>query len=291
MRKIYLFYFSVFYLSACKKFDKPEQIPSYIYIDKIDLSVTATQGTASHGIIDAWVYVNDQPVGVFNLPATIPILAEGNQKITISPGIKDDGLTESRKKYTMLQDFITYDVNLKPGEIVTLSGTTQPVVTYYPSSEIEIWYENFDNATIEFNAASNSDAGVTFVDDSTTAFEGQGMGKIELGAGLSYARVITATQFDLPKGGKPVYVELNYNTNNSMAIGIQAIDGVETDDIDNTVLNSTDGVWKKIYVNLTEIVSQQPNADAFKFIMTVSKESSVSTVENYFDNFKVVYDK
>ncbi len=291
MRKFYHYYFILFFLFSCSKWDKPEQIPAYIYIDKIDLSVTPTQGTASHGIIDAWVYVNDQPVGVFDLPCTVPVLAEGSPKITIAPGIKNDGLTESRAKYSLLQNFTTTSLTLIPGKIVNMDGVNQPVVTYYPSTDIEIWNENFDNASIDFVSDPNSEAGVTFIGDSTIAFEGQGMGEIELVSGLTYARVITSQSFNLPKFGKTVYVEMNYNTNNTMAVGIQAITGVDFTNLDNTVIKASGGEWKKIYVKLTDLVSQQVNATSFKFIITITKDSDVTTVQNYIDNFKVVYDK
>lgn len=291
MKKFYLLYFSVLYLSACKKFDKPEQIPSYIYIEKIDLSVTSTQGTASHAIIDAWVYVDQQPVGVFNLPCTVPILAEGYHEISIYPGIKNDGLVESRSKYTLMQEYVNTGIKLVPGQTVNMSGANQPVVTYDPATDIDIWEENFDDAAINFNADPNSDIGITFVNDTNTAFEGTGMGKVDMPAGYNFCRVITSQSFILPGGGRSVYVELNYNTNNTMAIGIQTIQGVELQSIDNTVLNATGGVWKKVYVNLTEITSTHVNADAFKFIITVNKDDSGTTVVNYIDNFKVVYDK
>lgn len=291
MRKLYPLFFSIFILQACKKWDKPEQVPAYIHIDHLDLSVTSTQGTASHAFIDAWVYVNDQPVGVFNLPATIPMLASGNQKISIYPGIKEDGLTEHRGKYTVCQEYVTTAVNLVPGEIVDMSGANQPVITYYPSTKIDIWNENFEDPAVDFTTDPNSEAGIVYVDDTVNAFEGHGMGKIELGSGFTYARVLTAQTFNLPKLGKSVYVELNYNTNNTMAIGLQAIDGTELSSKDYVVLNATNGEWKKVYVKFGELVSSYPNADVFKFIITVDKDNGVDAVVNYVDNFKVVYVK
>jgi hypothetical protein len=291
VKKFYLLYFSLFYLSACKKWDKPEPTPSYIYIERIDLSVNSTEGTASHAIIDAWVYVDDQPIGVFNLPCTVPILEEGYHKISIFPGIKNDGLVESRAKYILMTEYENSTINLIPGQVVNMTGANQPVVTYDSPADIDIWEENFDDAAINFNSDPNSDVGITFVNDSTTAFEGQGMGKIDMPSGYNFCRVITSQSFVLPRGGKVVYVELNYKTNNSMAIGIQSIQGSELINTDNTVLNATDGVWKKVYVNLTEITSNQVNADSFKFIITVQKDDSATDVLNYIDNFKVVYDK
>lgn len=294
MRKIYPLWSLltlIFFQAGCKKFDKPEKAAAYIYIPNIHLQVGPTQGTAANGIIDAWVYVNDQPVGVYELPCLVPMLTEGKQKITIYAGIKDNGIGEERNKYTFYQPYITYDVDLVPGQIDTMKGTVAPVVTYYPASDIDIWYENFDDASIGFVAETNSDAGVTYIGDSTTAFEGNGMGKIELTSSMDFARVHTSQTFTLPKNGKPVYVEINYNTNNSMAIGVQTIIGTDVTNYDNTVIVPTSGVWKKMYVNLTDVVSEQGSATQFKFIITMSKDDGITTAENYIDNFKVVYAK
>jgi hypothetical protein len=290
VKKIYPIAFCTLFFNGCKKWDKPEQVPSYIHIDHMQLSVSPTEGTASNGFIDAWVYVNDQPIGVFNLPATVPILASGDQTITLYGGIKEDGLTLHRVKYPLIQPFIK-SVHLEPGKIHDMEGADQPVVTYFPSTKIGIWYENFDDAAINFIADPNSDAGVTFVNDSVNSFEGTGMGLIELPSGATFARVITSQSFILPQQGHPVYVELNYKTNNSMGIGMQAITGTTPTNVTNTVLNSTNGQWKKIYVKLTDLVSSAAGADSFKFIITISKESGVDVVDNYIDNFKVVYDK
>lgn len=280
-----LFVFSV----GCKKFNKPEKATSYIYIPSIRLQVSSIEGTASNAIKDAWVYVNEQPVGVLELPCLVPVLAEGKQKIAVYAGIMDDGINERRNKYLFYQPFVTYDVNLTPGKVDTLKGALEPVVTYYPSTEIEIWNENFDDASINFVAETNSDAGITYVNDIN--FEGAGVGKIELSPSMSFARVRTSQTFNLPKGGNPVYVEINYNTNNTMAIGIQAKIGTDNVNIDNTVIRASGGVWKKMYVNLTDVVSQQGNSTEFKFIITMTKDNGVSTAINYIDNFKVVYAK
>lgn len=286
-----LFGLSFVLFFSCGKLDKPEQIPSYIYIDKFELTTTSTQGTARHDIVDAWVYVNDQAVAVVELPSLVPILSEGNQKITIAPGIKNDGISQSRTKYPFYEEYITYDINLERGKVDSLVGANSPSTVYKPSTDIDIWNENFDDATINFVAATNSDAGISFVSNPSLVYEGTGCGMIELTSVMNFAEIITSQTFDLPMNGKAVYVEIHYNTNNSMAVGIQAIYGTEIKDIANTVLRKTDGEWKKMYVNLTDLVSQQNPTSQFKFTVQISKEDGVTTVQNYIDNFKVVYDK
>lgn len=74
-------------------------MPSYLYIEKIGLNTQYEQGTASHKITDAWVYVDETLIGAFELPATIPILTEGLKKITIRPGIKLNGISNTRAIY------------------------------------------------------------------------------------------------------------------------------------------------------------------------------------------------
>src|SRR5687767_2026929 len=74
--------------------DKEEPVPSYIHIDSISLnSIYSTQGTSDHKITDAWVFVNEQYVGVYELPATFPVLYEGTQNIRIKAGIKKNGIS------------------------------------------------------------------------------------------------------------------------------------------------------------------------------------------------------
>ena len=82
MQKILLFIFStVFILSGCKQDDIT---PSWLQIDYIGLTTNVvTEGENSHGITDAWVYMDGVALGVFELPARIPVLAEGTHEFQI----------------------------------------------------------------------------------------------------------------------------------------------------------------------------------------------------------------
>ena len=57
---------------SCEWIDEPEQIPAYIRIENINVSTTtAEQGSNSHNILDAWIFVDNQLIGAFdcrNLP-------------------------------------------------------------------------------------------------------------------------------------------------------------------------------------------------------------------------------
>ena len=50
-------------------------------------------------ITDAWVTMDGINLGVFELPAQIPILDEGEHNFRISPGIKENGMSATRMIY------------------------------------------------------------------------------------------------------------------------------------------------------------------------------------------------
>src|SRR3989337_3990814 len=80
--------------------NKEEPIPSYIHIDAINLSTNYTiEGSSSNKILNAWIYIDDQSVGAFELPCTVPVLAVGSHEIKIQAGIKENGIDATRIYY------------------------------------------------------------------------------------------------------------------------------------------------------------------------------------------------
>ena len=68
-------------VASCKKFEGSQTIPSLIHIDSISVSGDYfVYGATTHKITDAWVYVDDQLVGVYELPTTFPVLKKGIHK-------------------------------------------------------------------------------------------------------------------------------------------------------------------------------------------------------------------
>ena len=62
---------ALLFLCSCQVFDRPEKIPSFIHIDHFDFSIThSSQGSSSNKITDAWVYMDGNLEGVYELPST-----------------------------------------------------------------------------------------------------------------------------------------------------------------------------------------------------------------------------
>ena len=124
--------------TRCTKVNNEQSIPSYIEVEQFVLSTNSAEGTNSHNIVDAWIFVDDQLMGVFELPARVPTLRTGVQNIKIFPGIKNNGQSDNRVRYP----FYTYydsSIDLVPDSTVIIN----PEIGYI--SDIDIWEENFAN--------------------------------------------------------------------------------------------------------------------------------------------------
>lgn len=66
----------VFVLS-CRK----SAVPGFIYVPGFDFEVMTSQGTSSNNFTEVWMYKDEQPLGVFALPALIPVIHDGKAEI------------------------------------------------------------------------------------------------------------------------------------------------------------------------------------------------------------------
>src|SRR4029077_2406168 len=130
-------------LASCNSLNPPEIIPAYMHISSIHLDTLGGQGTNSNYITDAWVYVDNNPVGVFQMPCTFPIVASnGTHKLTVFAGIMQYGIAGDRAKYPF---YAAYQAN------VTLTGdqvlTVKPNVWYTSWTKFH-WMEDFEGGSI-----------------------------------------------------------------------------------------------------------------------------------------------
>ncbi|MCD6346268.1 MAG: hypothetical protein J7L96_02485, partial [Bacteroidales bacterium] len=104
-------------MGSCEIINPPEQIPSYIRIDTFNVLVNDfDQGSASHMITDIWINIGGKIIGTYVMPFTIPTLETGLQTVIISPGIKVNGISASRRKYPFYKP-VKLDIELHEGEI------------------------------------------------------------------------------------------------------------------------------------------------------------------------------
>jgi hypothetical protein len=279
----FLFIISLSLLESCEKFSGDQTVPSYISLDSITLHTDyVVEGSASHAITDGWVYVDGELIGAFQLPVRFPVLKEGVHTVSIKPGIKKNGIAETREAYPF---FNSLDKKLR----LTPDSTTRLGLqsTTYMSNTKFLWKEDFDGIAISLDTTKRSSVGIkTTTTGSGQTFEGLHSGIITMDSSLNYFECVTHDDFVIPAA--PVYLEMNYNINNELTIGM--IITVSASLVETTVMNlfPTNGKWKKIYIDLTTTLNAYSNSSRFQMEFFSTKSSAVSPAVLLLDNMKLV---
>lgn len=282
-RTIFLLLFINAFLSW--RCNKEEPIPAYIHIDKFDLStIYADEGTASHKIIDSWVYVDDQLVGAFEMPTTFPVVTtEGNHTIKIFAGVKENGISETRIPYPFFNLF-QQDVYLKLGEKTTVSPST----TYYSNTDFT-WMQDFEGSSTGLGDTVSTDTSMQIITDPNIVFEKTGCGGVFLEGSKTAYNGSTINKFVLPSGASAVFLEINYNCNTDFNVGIIAYapNGSLLGQDISLSLRPSSG-WNKVYINLSNEISAYPTAKDFAIFFSMLKNPDLSSSYFYLDNIKLV---
>jgi len=293
LRKIkflFLFFLLVLLQEACNTFDKKEPIPAYIRITGIDLKTPAdnSQGSSSTNISDAWVYINDNLQGIYPLPTRFPVLLSGRAKISIRSGILQNGIDATRIDYPFYNAWDT-TIELKEREILSL----KPRILGYKSGAVFHLNEDFEGLGMNFEKTTSSTNDIYKTSNSSSVFEGNNCGKFEILNGSIDVTIATTKLYVLPKQGANVFLELNYNINQPMQIGVLAQNGAQINQTSLIGLRATTNengisVWKKVYVDLTQAISSQTLATGYKIYFYAKQEDGINNPLFLIDNVKLV---
>ncbi|MEI6575965.1 MAG: hypothetical protein WCO63_07290 [Bacteroidota bacterium] len=277
---LFVFLGASFFLS-CTAFNGEQSIPAYIHIDTILLHTNPeTQGSKSSKITDAWIYVDDELIGAFEMPCTVPVLMSGKHKVRVLAGIKMNGIASTRIYYPFYSAY-SADITLEEKQ----TDTVRPTVTYDPAT-VFVWTENFENGSSSLERTSRSDSTIQIVTTAPNVFEGSYSGAMYLGDTAKLFECSTIMNYSLPMN-KAVFLELNYKTNNLLTVGIFGNSPSQVIQSSVMVLNHTSG-WNKVYINLTPAVESITDATSFKVFFGMFRETGVTRPEAFIDNVKLV---
>jgi len=271
--------------SSCEIINPDEDMPAKISINSVSFKAEPMQGTDSVDIQDIWIYSDNDLVGAYQIPFTIPILANGNHNLTIRPGVILNGIAATRTInpfYTSINKVI----NLVPGEIFSFSPTFKYVdgVVFPWNSKGE---EDFEEGGISIDSVSGSSTKIR--KSKLDVYEGDYSGEIDLDAGHKTYRGQSSKEFNLPKSGAYVVMEMNVkNTQTPLYIGMYVyLPGNTVRDVSHMMVNPTTK-WKKLYVNFTELVSYYPNAKSYR-VSFKADLGSLDSAKIFIDNIKIMH--
>lgn len=268
--------------TSCDLVNPDEKIPGFICIDSISLGVGSGQGNSMNDFVDAWVFDNEKLVGVYELPAVVPILTTGDANIRIRAGIKLNGQVGNRRAYQFVEDFVN-TVEIFPDSVICINPTLP-----FRSTTATPWVEDFEVASqITLTSTSLSEANVSVI-SGAEAFEGNSA-KLSLPADKDFFECKSNGQFDLPSGGATVLLEFSYKGNHPLTVSM--ISGNSGGSVQTPILllNPTDE-WKHVYVDLTETASTIFQANehepVFGFVRNTDNEEELNI---YLDNIRLTH--
>ena len=271
MRKITYLIIVAVISSSCQKEDSIG-IPTYLKIDDIAL----IENNTNSNITDAWVYVNDQLQGVYELPAKFPVLEEEIKSLRVKAGIKVNGIASSRLAYPFYTSYYE-DITFAQNETKTIT----PVVSYLDS--INFFLEDFEGTGVNIEISAISDTTLLMLVDGDNNYGGG-----FLSDSLFTFEITTDELKDLPQSGAPVFLELDYKSNTEFLVGVYVNYPQSVIQKDLLWINPKQD-WNKIYINLTSTISEGINATSFKVFIGMKRDFLLEKNELYFDNLKVVY--
>jgi len=268
---------------SCEIVNPPESLPAYLRIDTIILEGNPSeQGFLSHNITEAWVVINNQiSLSAYQLPAVVPVLAEGPTTITISAGIRRNGLSNAREAYP-LYGFYSVERTLQPFDTVVIN----PVVRYQ-SDIVFALLENFETGN-NFAATLESNASFEVINDPAMAFEGNRFARILLEENEFLE--IRSSEKSLPDVGlAPVYLEIDYRGNQPFEVWVRSVPLFSGTPINSFLVSvAPKEDWNKIYVYFSEQLGQLDNA-VYQVSIQAIRDPGVEIGEIYLDNLKLVY--
>jgi len=275
-------------LGACVK-NNPD--PAWLEVTEWMLEANPTlngeDGQLTHNLTDAWVYVDEQLIGVFEVPFKIPILKEGSASIRLYPTIRVNGIAATKMRNEHMVPFEVTGVFVKNQ---TLSFAP---ITHYKDN-VNIWTEDFEDINIKLTDDPNtSSASLTLANDSLKWFNGNYYGKVLLSAqdSMWVAYTNQDQQLTIPKN-KQAMLEIDYCNSVPFTNYLLFVNSNGTNENAMVTMNKTPLTslrWKKVYILLSEVITAGPNNTNYVQAFRAFYDSTIASNLILIDNIKVVY--
>jgi hypothetical protein len=235
-------------LQSCSLTPQAEEVPSFINVNSITFDDTTATfrniAVMPYAVNYAWVFHDGVFLGVFQIPAKLPVLAEGQGSLRLWGGVKlmaMNGLSHLYAVHPLYRDYVT-PIALVRGQEADVDAT----ITYAAETPATFTLnENFENSSKQLHLANGQAMPVTEV---TTS---QGITKAGY---ITQAQTIVSDTLVLPRDRRLLVLEFDYKSASPLALEFKA-DILRAGTIyKGLTLDATD-TWQKVFVNLTSEVN------------------------------------
>lgn len=272
-KKIFLVILVISIFSCTKENDS---VPAYVEINNVNLLTDPNFGESTENISDIWFYVDDILQGVYEIPVQFPILEQGTKNIRIRAGVKANGISSTRIQYPFYSSYID-TIELNEDESINIS----PEFTYNNAYQAII--EDFESSGTIIDSTLNSEIDFSIITEDQLNY-------------YAYAKIdtpninfeVSTQDLILPQQGAPVYLEIDYKCSTEFLVGVYVNYSQNVEKKDLIWVTSKED-WNKIYINLTQTISESIGAVSFKVFVNMRRMGDSNSEEISFDNVKILY--
>ncbi len=285
----YLFLATLF---SCSRSPTKIGTPSYIRISNYYTKVDTLYGTNNQDFTDMLMLSTTDNLGIFPLGSNAPLPFTGVMQFQIRPVININGLSALKIDYPMMRSCDT-TLPLVPGQVLNV----RPVFEYYPNVHFR-FLENFEGHSFLMTNENPSDTFGFRIDTAVAQkFYGSQASMLLQMNSANQGPVQTRSYqaFLSPNNGTPVYLEFNYMSNISIDVRVVAVSNATYNATTYSDIRSiggalpSNGVWKKMYMDLTPVVTPPPiYYPSYFFIDFVCYYESAPYSYANIDNIKII---
>lgn len=269
-------------LLSCSK-DREADIPTFVEVSDVEVITTMGQGTSHQEISELYVYADNRLLGIFPVPSSIPVIGKQQVEIEFFAGIRENGISNNS---TINPFFETLSLTV---------DLTQPQVVFVPvfgyrENAVFTLVESFESShTLGVDLDQDEETFIS-VADGTNSIEG----RFAIGSMTrDHAVLEVATNFvydDLPDNGAPVYLEFQYKSDVTLAVGLRGHHPSESPLSLYKLGLFPSNEWKKIYVNFTaDVQDLQRSGYQIIFLASYSDSNPKAVQSIYLDNLKLLH--
>lgn len=274
-------------LSRCGK-DVPP--PSYLHISEFILenNTDVDYGQLTHGFMDAYVYANDDNLlGVFPIPCTLPLNLEGVYQLRIVPAVRTNGQSGAKNQYALVEPYIEM-VNFTRLDTLFV----QPTTKYY--STTQVWYEDFEDAALQIQSSGLSMVDMEKSNDPSILTERNGnfFGYVSLNSDIILWDATTSADWSLAPNQQLAYIELDFYNTSSIQTGIRAQNQGGVNNWQHVLIfpqKPEEVTWKKMYLDIKPFLSAAGPGNTFRLMLSAIISSEDTEAFVAIDNIKLVY--
>ncbi len=270
-------------MMGCTNFSATDLNPFFVTFEDPTISTIPVQGAPTHNIRDAWIFTQDQELGPFEMPVTLPIIDDAETtEFRIFPGIRENG----REFVPIINQYM---------EPVTFSIDSEEGETYLTNLE----FKYFDNVVFDFVEDFSGNHPFTLENDE---FEGSTFTVIDdpldssnkvaelfVDADNPVIEVFTTTLFLPGDFNNNAYLEVEYTNTAALTIGIMKINAGGYLIPEYFIILNETAERNKIYLDIGNLISD-PTVGQFSLLLNLSINGTSATEgEAQIDNIKLMH--